>query len=286
MLDYEKQRQLVIVFILGVILVVIFSIVALVFIWLPEKEEEEVFEVGKVKSESFQEEDILIKYYNQIANMFLQEDTDKIYSLVGKDYLEYNKLTKEDVKKYLEDKGILGRKLELVTTRSYNVPGYSNVYYLDIKATNEVYSIGIVIREISPENYTIAFDKFIDFSKDIYSETVNSIEMQIFERVRYTNSVEFKFKLTNNYDKKVVINSNSLAHAILLVGAQSKAKQPIMTTLSTARIELQPGAYRPFSAVFNIDDTYDYWMYSTLVLKDVLYDGMEGTTNIEYSLTN
>ena len=283
MLDYEKQRQLVIVFILGVILVVIVSIVALVLIWLPESEEE-VFEVGQVKSESISVNDILIKYYNQISELLLNEDTDKLYSLVGSDYLEYNELTKEDVIEYLKDKGVMGKRLELVTTRTYNVPNYSNVYYLDIKATNEIYSIGVVVREISPENYTITFDKFIDFSKDVYKSTVNSVEMHIFERVRYTNSVEYKFKITNNYAKSIVVNNNSLAQAILLAGAQSQAKQPVMTTLSTTRITLEPGDYRPFSAVFNIGDTYDYWLYNTLVLKDVLYDGMLGTTNIEFNL--
>lgn len=285
MLDYEKQRQLVIVFILAAILVVIGSIIALVFIWAPEKEEEKIFEVGVVDSVGYTEEDIVETYYRELAQLFMDEDLDKIYSLIGQDYLEYMELNRADIDKYLEEKGILGRQLELVTSAAYLVPGYSNIYYLDIKAVNEIYSIGVVVREISPNNYTITFDKFIDCSEDVYKATVNSVSMDIYKRVRYTNSVEYRFTLTNTYNKSIVINNNSLSNAMLLVSPESTAKQPLMNTLSTVQVKLEPEDFRGFVAVYNINDSYDYIMYNTLVLKDVAFDGIQGVTDIEFSLS-
>lgn len=284
MLDYEQQRKLIIVFILAVVLVIIFAIVALVFIWLPEKEEEYVFEVGTVNSVNVNEETVIKHYYEEISQMLLNKDTDAIYKLVGKDYLEYNKYTKQDIEKYIQDKNVLGSTLELVTTESYAVPGYSNVYYLDIKVVDEVYSMGIVIREISPENYTIAFDKFIDYSTNVYNGVVNSVELDVYKMVRYTNSVEYGFRVTNNYDKDIVINNNSLANAIILVSSQNQVKTPIMTTLATSQVKLASKSLNEFVVVYNISDAYDYYTYNTLVLKDVLYTGMQGTTDIQFNL--
>ena len=49
MLDYEKQRKLVILFMIGVVLVVIFLIVSLIVIWTPEPEKELEYQVGVVE---------------------------------------------------------------------------------------------------------------------------------------------------------------------------------------------------------------------------------------------
>ena len=284
MLDYDKQRDLIKLFTLGVILVVIFTVIALVLIWKPEKEKEKVFEVGKVDSVILGEGAILNNYYEQISKWLMEEDLDSIVSLVAEDYLEYNKQTRQDVKEYLSGKGIIGKNLELIESRTYSVPGYSSVYYLDIKAVNEIYSLTVVIREVSPNNYTIAFDKFIDYSRNLYNETVNSIQMEIYERVRYTNSVEYTFRLKNNYDRSVTINSNNQANSVLLVSTSSTAKSPALNTMAAIQVKLETGQFRPFTVVYNMKDEFDYLTYNTLVLKDVLYDGMQGTTNIEYVL--
>lgn len=284
MLDYDKQRKLIIVFILATTLVIIFAIIALVLIWLPEEEEIKEFKVGEVTINPTTQEDVILKYYDKITQLFLEEDVETIYSMISEDYLSHNNLKKEDIREYLTNKRILGRKLQLVSTNSYKVAGYNNVYYLDIKAVNEVYSIGIVIKESSPENYTISFDKFIDVAKNVCNTTVNSVSINIYERVRYINSVEFKFTITNNYDKALIVNNNSLGQAILLVGSQSQVKLPIMTTLATSQIRLEPQQSRPFSAVYNINDQYDYLAYNTLVLKDVVYEGIQGETDLEITL--
>lgn len=287
MLDYEKQRQLIVVFTLGVILVVIFVIIALVFIWLPENEEEkETFEVGKVNYTNVQESDIIVKYYNTLSNMLLYEKIDEIYPLVANDYLEYNELSKQSIEEYLHKKGVLGKNMELTTSKTYSIPGYNKVYYLDLKAANEMNSIGIIIKEFSPENYTIAFDKFVDFSKDIYSSTVNSIGLKVLERIRNIDSVEYKIRITNNYDKNVVINNKSVANAVLLISSDSKAKVPVMNTLATKKVELIPGESRNITTIYQISDEYDHILYNTLVLKGVSYGETYGETDIQYTLVD
>lgn len=286
MLEYEKQRKLILIFIMAVIIVIVISIAALILIWTPEEEKPKEFAVGEIETNTVTEQNIILKYYDEISELLLLEDIETIYNMLSEDYLAYNKYDKEDIKDYLVSKGILGRNLELVTTSTYSIPEYSNVYYLDIKAVNEVYSLGVVIKETSPEDYTISFDKFIDCSTESYKTAVNSIELNIYETVRFTNSVMYKFMLTNNYDKEVYINDNSLANAVLLVSSAGIVKQPIVNTLSISQIKLQPQQSRPFSAVYNINDEYDYLTYNTLVFKDIRYEGIQGVTDIQFIINN
>ncbi len=287
MLDYETQRKLIIVFVLAAILTIIVTIVALVFIWLPSKEnisDEKVFEVGKVEQPAYTEEVVVENYYKQMYILFRNNDLDAIYDLVGKDYLEYFKYDKEDVINLLRDKSVLTRGLELVQYKSFLVSGYTNVYELDLKVKDEAYTINIVIRETSPNEYTIAFDKFIDYGEDTYTSTKNSIKLEIYKKIRYTNSIQYDFKLNNGYNKSVKINSGASGNPLILINSQGKTRRPVMTTLSVAEIELSSGQGRSFTAVFDIEDTYDFITYNTLVIKNVQFDGMHGADNLEFTI--
>lgn len=284
-MDYETQRKLVAIFIMSVILVVIMAIIALVFIWLPDDEGEgQAFVVGKVNSQETSEDAIVKKYYKQIYVLFLNNDLDGICKLVGKDYLEYFKLDEQDIIGYLRDKSVLTKGLELVEYKSFILPGYSNVYEMDLKVKDKAYSINIVLRESSPNNYTIAFDKFVDHEADVYTFTKNSVKMDIEERIRYTNSVQYEIKLTNCYNKNIKINSGAGVNSIFLVNLQGEARKPIMTTLAATEITLEPNEFRTFTAVFNIEETFDYITYNTFVIKDSQFEGIQGADDLEFTL--
>lgn len=283
-MDYETQRKLVAIFIMSVILVVIIAIIALVFIWLPDEEEEQDFVVGKVSSQETSEDAIVKKYYKQIYVLFLNNDLDGICKLVGKDYLEYFKLEEQDIIDYLRDKSVLTKGLELVEYKSFILPGYSNVYEMDLKVKDEAYSINIVLRESSPNNYTIAFDKFVDHETDVYTFTKNSVKMDIEKRIRYTNSVQYEIKLTSCYNKNIKINSGAGVNSIFLVNLQGEARKPIMTTLAATEITLEPSEFRAFTAVFNIEGTFDYITYNRFVIKDSQFEGIQGSDDLEFTL--
>lgn len=286
MLDYEAQRKLIIVFILATIITIIISIVVLVFIWLPEDdtEVEQQFEVGKIELPASNEEDVVQKYYKQLYIMLANGDLEAICGLVGQDYLEYFNYDKQDMIDLLREKGVVSRPMELAQYRSFMVPGYSSVYEMDLKAKNEAYSVNIVIRETSPNNYTIAFDKFIDYKQDTYTATKDSIKLDIYKQIRYTNSIQFEIKLTNGYNKNVKINSGALAYPVVLVNTQNMSRTPIMTSLATSEILMQPNDFKTFTAVFDIEDTYDFYTYNLLVIKNLQYEGLQGTSNLEYTL--
>lgn len=285
-MDYESQRKLIIVFILATVLTIIITIAVLVFIWLPDDDskKEQEYVVGKIEQQSSNEEAIVEKYYKQLYILFLNNDLDAIYNLVGKDYLEYFDYDKQDIIDYLREKSILTRGVEIVQYKSYVLAGYSSVYEFDLKVKNEAYSINVVIREKSPNNYTLAFDKFIDCIENAYSNTKDSIKLNIDKKIRYTNSVQYEIKLTNNYNRNVKINASGSGNPIILVNSQGEARRPVMTTLSAAEITIESKQDRIFTAVFDIEETYDYLTYNTLVIKNTQFDGIQGTDNLEFIL--
>lgn len=286
MLDYEEQRKLIIIFILAAILTIIIAIGMLVLIWWPnvEVETEKIFEVGKVDVQTHTEQEVIQKYYKQLYVMFINNDLDAIYDLVSEDYLEYFRYDKQDIIEMLREKNVLTRGLELAQYKSFMIDGYSSVYELDLKVKNEAYSINIIIKEESPNNYTIAFDKFIDYKTNTYSETKDSIKLDIYQLIRYTNSIQYEMKLTNGYNKDVKINSGGSGNPIILVNNKNETRRAIMTTLSTAEITMEPEENRTFTAVFNIEDTYDFITYNLLVIKDIQFEGMQGKNNLEFTL--
>jgi len=179
MLSYEDQRKAIAIFIMGVILVLICTIVVLVFIWIPDKKVKIEYEVGKINEDIMEEKDVVNKYYDRLSNLLSNNDIDGIYNLLGEDYKEFSQLDTVKLKEYLIEKNILSKSLELVEYTKYIISGYNNVYSVDIKVVDEAYSINVIIREKSPEQYTIAFDKFIDRKTNVHKSTIDSIEMNV-----------------------------------------------------------------------------------------------------------
>ena len=134
MLDYDKQRTLIVVCILAIILTIVISIVALVFIWKPEPVEENKFEVGMVTATTVTENDVLKKHYETISKLLEENKIDEFCKFIGKDYLEYYNYTIDDVKALLENRMITGKNLELANSAIYSIIGYTKVYYLELKS--------------------------------------------------------------------------------------------------------------------------------------------------------
>lgn len=285
MLDYNKQRKLVVACAIAIILVVVFAVISLINIWTPEPEKEKVYEVGVVESINVSESDVLMGYYKEMSEMLMNSKVDDICALIGEDYLKYYEYSVNDVKEQITSKNIMGKRLELVNSAIYSVGGYSNVYYLDIKAEGEVYSIGIVIRETSPKQYTIALDKFIDYKENVNSSFVNSVGFSVQKQVRFVNSIEYKVRLTNNYDKAITINSDKEVAPLILVSSSSgDIKNPIMTGLTAQEVTMASGQAREYTVSYSVTDFTDFIQYNVFVLRGVKYEGLEGTSNLEFYL--
>ena len=284
MLDYEAQRKLIVTFILAVIVVIIITIVALIFIWMPEKELEPEYEVGKISQNVVTSDNMLDNYANKIRELLVAKDVDTLYTLLSKDYIEYKKFDKVSFKKFLENKNMMGKTIEVVQYMKHTVKGYNAVYQIDLKAANEAYSLDVIIREIAPEKYTISFDKFIDYVENVQTSTVMSVKLEINSRLRLTNGVQYQLKVSNNYDKDIIINKNKSSIPVLLVNSSDYSKQPIATSIATVALKLKASEFRTFSVAFNVDSATDHSTYNLLVLRDVAFGDSIGAQDIEFKL--
>ena len=242
------------------------------------------FEVGTVTVQGNSEEDIITRYFEKISNLLKENKIDEFCALIGNDYLEYYNYTLDDVKASLQERNIIGKQLELANAYVYTILDYANVYYLELKSPGEVYSLSVIIRENAPEDYTIALDKFIDYKTNTSIATVNSVELQVLERARFTTNVEYRVRITNNYHDAITLNTNKTASNLVLVASNGKFKKPVSLSLAGAET-IPSGQSREYDVTYNISEDMDYLLYSIFVLKDVSYTGMSGVASLEYYMT-
>ena len=288
MLDYKKQRKLIALSVLVGIVVVVLTIIYIVNLWTPVPESEKVYQVGKVEYVSKTNEDVLKDYYNDISKMLMNNELDKLVSLVSDDYMKYYNYTANDVKEYIASKKVTNKKLQLSSSTIYNISGYSKVFHLNIKPAGEVYSLDVVVMEKSPNDYKIAFDKFVDVKENAYDKTIESVGLSIKKMTRFLTSVEYKVRITNNYDKAISINANNEFDALNLVtnGNQGIVKKPITLDFANVNVKIPAKSSREYTAVYNIDTSSDYAAYTVMLLKGVAYEGIAGIKNLEFYVNN
>ena len=144
--------------------------------------------------------------------------------------------------------------------------------------------MSVIIRENAPEDYTIALDKFIDYKTNTSIATVNSVELQVLERARFTTNVEYRVRITNNYHDAITLNTNKTASNLVLVASNGKFKKPVSLSLAGAET-IPSGQSREYDVTYNISEDMDYLLYSIFVLKDVSYTGISGVASLEYYMS-
>lgn len=283
MLDYDKQKKLVVLMSIGIVLCIIVAIVVLIFIWMPEKENTE-YKVGHVVQTNINQETVLKKYAKDIQNLIIKKDYNSLYNLISKDYITYTGMTKESLSEYLDERNVCEAGLELIQYTVNYVDGYNAVYDLNFKVANEVYSINIIVKEEAPERYTIAFDGFIDNTTNVYSSTVNSVTLNVLERTRYTTWVEYDIKLTNGYNRKITMNSMNNANPIFIMDGAGDVRKPSVSTVPIGQFTMSPNASLEYTLKFDIRDVAEYMSYNYWVITNVSFENIEGVKDLQYLL--
>lgn len=147
---------------------------------------------------------ILKDYATDILIEISNGNSDKLWELTDKNFLEIYKLSnKEELLKYLQDEG-LGMLTNVIVSeyKSYKYEG-NDVHIISLKDTSDEELLPITIIESSPRVYTIAFDKFItgDANKRVVKS--NNTEMTINNMSIYERMVKFDVKILNTSDKDI-----------------------------------------------------------------------------------
>ena len=285
-MEIDRERQLSLLLISGIVLVVIITVLVLIRIWTKPNKKEEIttYEVGKINiTKNISQEDYVKRYFSQLANYMRNANYDELYKLVGEDYKSYKNLTKEGLIDYLKVQNVIGQILELKTYERASINGYNNVYTLNLKQKEGIYDINIVVREISPNVYTIAFDGFLSSENISYNTTVDSVNLSINKVTCYSNSVEFDVTIKNTSINKIDLNKNYKLEGILLKISDGSIVYPENTILGGTTKTIDQNRSFNCKLIYNVNNSLMSSMNS-LILADVYYYGRGITKNIEFKL--
>ena len=223
-MDNERnETKIVIICVLAAICVVIISILVLIGIWTDDDKEEvkekqvDLNSIGNFQNVQFTTDEQVAKYSESIVAFLTTKNIDKIYDMTNPEYLDYFNLDKVGLKKVLENKGYYGTVL---TAKEYNLATIdSNTYFrVGLGSKNNNYVDGTVnIVEYSPNDYKIAFDRFLFYKKEPIKYIREDLEITVSEQVAYDTMYNVKISVTNNSDDTVYLNNEASYEFIYLV---------------------------------------------------------------------
>lgn len=281
----EKERQLFVLLITGIIIVLIIAVLLIISVWNKKVElddEQNEYMLGKIYiDENIDYEDYVIKYFGQIEKMLFENNVEALYNTLGKDYIKYSNTSYEKIKKYLEDKKILGQALELKSYEMLQISGYSNVYIMNIKLKDGIYDINVVVRETSPNNYTIALDDYIKSEISEYNNTMSGINFTIKDITYYSNYIEYNLSIKNLHDDYIILNTNKLTENMYLKLKSSSLISPYGTVLGGREIKIEKERTKEYKIKYNVTNE-NISNIESFVLKGVYYGGKNVTTDVEF----
>lgn len=280
MLDFSERKDLLVLLIIGILVVVAIMLFSLIMIWSP-KDEEDKFYVGKVSIvKNISDEYKLETYLSEISKYLVDKNYDELYKYISKDYTEYSGLDVSKLKQKCEELKIAGDELVLGSFESNNLDGYNKIYIINALTEDEALSVRLVLREISPRNFTISFDEFVLQKNSL--ETKNA-ENVIFELVktRYTSTnVIYDVKITNKNLESIVINSANRKSAFIL--NYGKEFLDVTNQLNNEAIEILPGQTINTTLNYKIENI-TWSSINSITLRDVKLSNNR-TANLEFEI--
>ena len=286
MSDMRKQQILIAVLVTGIILAAVLGFFALIAVWklkINAIKEVGKYELGKIQYKEATEEQYVKKYFAEIEEVLMSGNYDKLYDMLGEDYIEYTKMTKESLKEFITNKKISNTQLQLTAYQSVPVKYFTNTYILSVKQKNGIYDASITIREISPNNYTIAFDDYIVSDNPEYSNTMNSLNIAITRATYFSDYVEYDIRLKNLHDNTIVLNSNGNAECFYLKLSGEKLLTPYTTVLGGRNERIETERVKEYTVRYLVKNE-NMNSIESLLITEVYYEGVNKTATVEYSL--
>ena len=259
--DERKETKILVLCVLGAICVIVISIIALIGIWTPEYKEEVEQEkqtvsdsIGSYENIQYSVDEQVAKYSEDIINYISTKNIDKIYEITSPEYLEYFNMDKESLRKDLENKGFYGLVL---TSNKYNTSTiHNNKYFrLSLNTKNNNYVDGTInIIEYSPNDYKIAFDKFVFYKKEPIKYVREDLQITVSEQVAFDTLYNVTISITNNSNDTVYLNNNEEYEFICLVNNSGNEIGTATHLYAGQVVELPRNKTINMELSFSIDD--------------------------------
>jgi len=266
MIDFKDRKDLLFVFIIGTLIIIGLFIFSLIIIWNPTKNDEYI--VGKISTDNINinDEYKAYQYVKRLSTMFKNDEYEKIYSLIAKDYIVYNNFTLDKLKEKIADSGLKSQNINLQSVNSTSYKGYSTVLLLSVVGDESGKSARLVIREKSPRQFELAFDDLIFYEVSSYEKTLDNIKLNILS-IRYeSNYVYYLLNITNKAQNTIVLKYDSNdSYFILNYNSGSLTGEDKIFGNS---VEIAPGQTKDYSLAFNINTINPNYI-TGLTLKNV-----------------
>lgn len=286
MSEIRKQQIFIALLVIGIILVVLLGGITLIGVWkfqINAIKEVNKYELGTIKYKPVTEEQYVKKYFSEIEDVLNREDYDKLYDMLGEDYIEYTQMTKESLQELIGKKKITNTQLQLTAYQAVETKYFANTYILSVKQKNGIYDANITIREISPNDYTIAFDDYIASEDPEYTNTMNSLNIVITRATYFSDYVEYDVKLKNLHDNTIVLNSSNNQEGFYLKLEGEKLVAPTTMVLGGRSVSLETERTKEYTLRYLIKNE-NMNSIESLLISDVYYEGVDKTAIVEYSL--
>lgn len=290
-IDEDRKKYLVLVILAGILFICIF-IAIVIFIWsrpiggTEDKQSTAEKSLGSYTNVSFSLEEQVKIYSSNISSLLTSNDIDGLYKILNEDYIKYSDFDKNKFKKYIGQKNVSGKNLNLKEYKNGKI-GNNKVIKLILETdeqSNKV-SIPVTVFETSPNIYTIAFDNFIAYNSDEVSFEENGLRVTLYNQTLFSNEYKTNIKITNISNSVITLNKQKASEVFYINQGLESDKKVSTNILMGQALSLNSGESINYTISFLISEfTFD--SIKKFIIKDVTNEDTNNTQNIEINLYN
>lgn len=285
--ENNKKIYLAIVSLVGVLFVLIF-IMLIIFIWKKpinstNNESTEDMKLGKYSNVTFSIEEQARLYTSNISTFLSSGDYEQLFNILKKEFIEYNSFDVAKFREYIIGKKINNKRFSL---KEYKTSSYNGMKIIKLNLqdeNDENFNFVVNVFEASPNDYTIAFDNFVDYIPEEKKYNIDSLEVVLYNQVYYSNEYRTSIKITNKGLNNFLLNKDKAAEIIYLNQGENNDIKISDSVLLGKSLELKPNQSINYSIRFLISE-FSIEQLKKIIIKDVTNEATNNTQNIEINL--
>ncbi len=295
--DLDKDQRIFIYSAIGVIVTLVIVAFLLRIIWgnilssndkVVENSEKAntvtVTDLGTYTSKTSSLEEQLTSYSKEVISYMRTNDIDRLYDLLNNDYKEYYNINKKNAKELFESKGCLGKNL-IASDYIYSIIDNKKVFAVNFYTSDKTTSFDLVIKEYSPNSFSIAFDNFVYYKKDTQEYNNDGVKFELSEQLAYIDSYRAKAKLTNLNSDVITLNCKSEYEEACYLKMKNNSKGITSSSSLTygKALDVENNQSLNFDIIFNLSNLA-HGNIEGIEFKDVLFGNSNAIKDLNFSI--
>lgn len=264
-----------------ILIMIITSIVAVIFIWFPSKKNNDI-----TSYEYKGLEDEIIKYYQRTLERMLRKSNAKLLvEYLDDEYVKdlgFDKNNPEQIISYLNSKHLLTVQPSIL---EYKVSKNDDtgVYVYDFTYRTNGFKRNVYVIETQPYVYSISFDqeKSPTTAQKNVQKTINNVKVELSLLESTTESLKYNLKVTNIGSDIVKLDLNDVSSVELNLNNGQKIKLSSVVVSENDEYELTNNSYINQELFFNVP-LENHGEIKSIILYNVLIGNEKTTIEVEF----